>query len=343
MNPVKNEDKLYDAFVSYSVKDEDFVQQVLVPQLEPSGDAGSNPGHKLCLQHRDLPTSSSISDSFPGVAQLCAKHLLVVSRSYLETEWTQIKYALQDHKKLAPILILIEELSVLDLAAAPEFNLLMKAGPVLKWTDAGFWNKLRFYLPDASKNLRPPYMHSTLDPKQANQIPNSKRVEHTNWHYDGLLHNTSSNGSSSTSTRSTTVRLQGQQVNSSVEDTYQSVVNEHIYHTLEPQNEHSTVVDGTVYDSLCKLDVMLPNGQMVPATLVRNAHGRVIPLVEVNSRTLPHNNQGQIHQGVGSTSCSPPVSYNKILMQQNTPSPLPNTSSVSNPHQRSASNQRHFV
>ena len=47
-------------------------------------------------------------------------------------------------------------------------------------------------------------------------------------------------------------------------------MNEHIYHTLEPQNEHSAVVDGTVYDSLCKLDVMLPNGQMVPATLVRN-------------------------------------------------------------------------
>ena len=56
-------------------------------------------------------------------------------------------------------------------------------------------------------------------------------------------------------------------------------MNEHIYHTLEPQNEHSAVVDGTVYDSLCKLDVMLPNGQMVPATLVRNVHGRVIPLV----------------------------------------------------------------
>ena len=145
-HPVKNEDKLYDAFVSYSVKDEDFVLQVLVPQLEhDEGVSGSNPipSHKLCLQHRDLPTSSSISDSFPGVAQLCAKNLLVVSRSYLETEWTQIKYALQDHKKLQPILILIEELSVLDLAAAPEFNLLMKAGPVLKWTDAGFWNKLR--------------------------------------------------------------------------------------------------------------------------------------------------------------------------------------------------------
>ena len=130
--------------------------------------------------------------------------------------------------------------------------------------------------------------------------------------------------------RSTTVRLQGQQGNSSVEDTYQSVVNEHIYHTLEPQNEHSTVVDGTVYDSLCKLDVMLPNGQMVPATLVRNVHGRVIPLVEVNSRTLPHENQPNNSLG--------PVSYNKILMQ-NSPPPQ----NISNHRSSATTNQRHFV
>ena len=68
-------------------------------------------------------------------------------------------------------------------------------------TNSVSFDNFRFYLPDASKNLRPPYMHSTLDPKQPNQIQSSKRVEHTNWHYDGLLHNTSSNGSSSTSTR----------------------------------------------------------------------------------------------------------------------------------------------
>jgi hypothetical protein len=45
------------------------------------------------------------------------------------------------------------------------------------------------------------------------------------------------------------------------------------------------------YDTLGKLDVMLPNGQFVPATLVRNhANGRLVPLVEVvggGSRTLP--------------------------------------------------------
>lgn len=321
MNPTgKNEDKLYDAFVSYSVKDEDFVQQVLMSQLEHH-DIGS---YKLCLQHRDLPTSSSISDSFPGVSQLCAKHLLIVSRSYLETEWTQIKYALQDHKKLQPIMILLEELSSLDLAAAPEFNLLMKAGPILKWTDAGFWNKLRFYLPDAKRrtHLRPYDLQVGVEASSTKPPASSvaQRIEHTNWHYDGLLHNTSSNGSSSASTRSTTMHNQTQPHHQQqqprhnyIENTYQSVANEHIYHTLEPQQ--STLLDGTVYDSLCKLDVMLPNGQMVPATLVRNAQGKVIPLVEVNSQTLPHNNSSP----VTSTAAATGSAFNSRILLQNSP------------------------
>ena len=368
----RNEDKLYDAFVSYSIKDEDFVQQVLVPQMEHEADM---PSYKLCLQHRDLPTSSSISDSFPGVSQLCAKHLLVVSRAYLESEWTQIKFALQDHKKLQPILILLEELSSLDLAAAPEFNLLMKAGPVLRWTDAGFWNKLRFYLPDSSsrasqQNTRLGIQHhsymrnlnyhgdptSHVSPKPVRT--NKNAYSDTQWQYDGLLHGGGgSNGSSSTSTRSTTLAkpvvsvTAGQPTSTAIEagggrfnplqqhseDAYQSVVNEHIYHTLEPPTSElvsssgAAMVDGTVYDSLCKLDVMLPNGQMVPATLVRNASGRVIPLVEVNSQTLPHQQQQ-------SPSTSTPMSFasttkNRILMSSN-------TSSISSPR---SNNNRHFV
>lgn len=319
-----NPDKLYDAFVSYSVKDDDFVQQVLLPQLEHE-----EPVYKLCLQHRDLPTASSIADTFPGVSQLCTKHLLVVSRSYLESEWTQIKFALQDHSKWRPVIVLLEELSTLDLAAAPEFNLLLKAGPVLRWTDNSFWNKLRFYLPDTTRqSAYKRNLHSTglalrsstnSSPKPAEEAAGNKY--NSGWHYDGLLHHSGSNGSSSTSTRSTTLattstanpfsmtcepRLMANPMEAiqqaRMDDTYHTVMNEHIYHTLEPQNEAgvaTTTIDGSIYDSLCQLDVMLPNGQMVPATLVRNAHGRVIPLVEVNSQNMSqqqHQHQQQQQQ-----------------------------------------------
>jgi hypothetical protein len=44
-----------------------------------------------------------------------------------------------------------------------------------------------------------------------------------------------------------------------------------IYHTLEPGSE----------DDPATIEVMLPSGQLVPATLVRNATGRIVPLVQV--------------------------------------------------------------
>ena len=67
---------------------------------------------------------------------------------------------------------------------------------------------------------------------------------------------------------------------------------QHIYHTLDPDVVMSSggqAPQQPLYDTLGKLDVMLPNGQFVPATLVRsNVNGRVVPLVaEMNSQTLP--------------------------------------------------------
>ena len=51
---------------------------------------------------------------------------------------------------------MLEELSSLDLASAPELIPLLKAAgvAVLRWDEAGFWNKLRFYLPDVAPNNR---------------------------------------------------------------------------------------------------------------------------------------------------------------------------------------------
>ncbi|XP_040577098.1 toll-like receptor Tollo [Lepeophtheirus salmonis] len=306
-------DKLYDAFVSYSLKDEEFVHSILLPQLEARN---GNIGYKLCLQHRDLRSNTSIADTFPSASHLCCQHILIISKNYLETEWSQIKFVLP--KKWNPLMVMIEELSSLDLAAAPEFNLLTKTCPLVRWGETGFWNKLRFYLPDASEYRR----HCVSPPPELNGM---KYPAASGWHYDGLMN---SNNSSSTSTRSTVAggsprntdvgsddAIQilnnplenvrgwgGPGVHAVGEHTYQSIGSDthhhpvgggaadhqsHIYHTLEPLENHIQVDDGH-YDALGTLDVMLPNGQMVPATLVRNASGRIVPLVNAANKTMPH-------------------------------------------------------
>ena len=196
---------VYDAFVSYSIKDKEFVQQSLVPQLEQL-----EPSYSVCLQYRDLPSESSISDTFPGVSHLCAKHIFVVSRSYLDTEWTQIKFAMQDFsKKLKPVIILLEELSSLDLAANPEFNLLLKNSKKVSWNEAGFWNKLHYYLPDAksclSDSSSSPQHHSAFrqSTSPSNVVTgcrgfNNQQVP-SEWTYDTVI----PSNDSSASTRST--------------------------------------------------------------------------------------------------------------------------------------------
>ena len=417
LDPVgkSSQDKLYDAFVSYSHKDDDFVQQIIVPQLEHS-----DPSYKLCLQHRDLPNNSSIADSFPGVSHLCAKHILIVTRHYLESEWTQIKFAMQDlSKKFKPVIILVEELSSLDLAAAPEFNLLLKTGPLVCWNEAGFWNKLRFYLPDAQLKAYKRNINSTLKANSSTNAPVSAAgaahhhqqgsilagmsfplttqsaaaspaklqqqnghlkyhngsnntaagggaiVSNSNWNYDGILHS----NNSSTSTRST--EAQGSPRSSSncsdasgsstshrtnttgggghnsiqlvsnplaehhwtsphhqhagQDHTYQTIGgagleanSEHIYHTLEPGLAQGAGLQG--FDTLGKLDVMLPNGQFVPATLVRNKNGSVVPLVDVgvaSGGSSSGASAANAHNTMSSQSMQQQHDYGNALVEMN--------------------------
>ncbi|CAC5361598.1 unnamed protein product [Mytilus coruscus] len=51
------ENKMYDAFVSYSHKDEGFVLRELVQRLE------KNDGYKLCVHFRDFPIGACIADT----------------------------------------------------------------------------------------------------------------------------------------------------------------------------------------------------------------------------------------------------------------------------------------
>lgn len=77
--------------------------------------------------------------------------------------------------------------------------------------------------------------------------------------------------------------------------TYQTIpihntAGEPIYHTLEPDKTNT-------------IPVMLPNGRMVPATLVRHSNGRVMPLVQVST---PSASATTFTTTASSSSRSPP-------------------------------------
>ena len=75
-----NKETMYDACISYSISDEVFINQIFVPQLNTSDNY-----YRLCLQHRNLPPGTSLSETWTDVKSSCSHVVMVVSQAFLDT------------------------------------------------------------------------------------------------------------------------------------------------------------------------------------------------------------------------------------------------------------------
>ena len=330
-------EKPYDAFISYSTNDSDFIRQMLIPKLEHE-----DPGYHLFLQHRDVPSEASLVETLPNVLPLCSKLVMVVSSIYLELEWTKIAPVFRHHKPFRPVIIMLEQISSLEMAKSSDFFLLSQsAATVVEWNDPGLWTKVLFHLPcpsstSSSHRRNVPSLqdclvvNSEIDSLNSESLNRGVKYQSS---IGGLRNNENSlphrsatafrssprvkrdgSGSSGSNTSTTEIghftsgfsvdsprqpaarsKKAGLASNCSPllrhhhtrlspsENVYHTIggeASDPIYHTLEPQEQSSV----QQYDTLGKLDVMLPNGQFVPATLVRNhANGKLVPLVDLDS------------------------------------------------------------
>jgi len=78
--PMAERDKLFDAFISYSSKDEAWVRQVLATELERQ-----EPPFRLCLRYRDLPTGGTyLADTIVQASEASRRTVLVLSHHFLK-------------------------------------------------------------------------------------------------------------------------------------------------------------------------------------------------------------------------------------------------------------------
>ncbi|XP_023345104.1 toll-like receptor Tollo [Eurytemora carolleeae] len=112
--------------ISCSSADQLFLQQAFLPNL------------KKC----DIKFRVGVS---PPSYSSASKLVLLVSQVYLETEWSKVRSV---HLSSSPIIVLLEEITSLQLAQVPEFNILLGTSLVLRWAESGFWPKFLFYLTD---------------------------------------------------------------------------------------------------------------------------------------------------------------------------------------------------
>ncbi|XP_030639454.1 toll-like receptor 13 [Chanos chanos] len=144
-----DEEVKFDAFVSFSSRDEAWVLGEMATRLEEQG----HPRLKLCLHHRDFEVGKGIVDNIADCVYSSRCTVCVISRRYLHSDWCSLEMRVATHRLLAEqnhrlILIFLEHISPFGLSAFHRLAKLMQSRTYLDWPeDEGervqFWDRLR--------------------------------------------------------------------------------------------------------------------------------------------------------------------------------------------------------
>lgn len=143
-----DKNRLYDAYITYSLQDEHFVNQILANTLE------NDVGYRMCLHYRDFNSNTYIADTIIEAVESSKRAILVLSRNFLYNEWSRFEVKSAIHEVLKRrrklIFILYGNLPRRDIDA--DMRMYLKTNTCIEWDDKKFWQKLRIAMPHIRKN-----------------------------------------------------------------------------------------------------------------------------------------------------------------------------------------------
>ena len=137
--------KIYDAFISYSGDDYQWVVNTLQRRLE-----NHYPPYKLCLHHRDFQVGALIQENIFKSVDHSKRMLMVLSPSFAKSGWCLLEFRFAHQKVLEDrtnylIIILFDDVDMADLDE--EIKLYMRTNTFVRVSDERFWQKLFYAMP----------------------------------------------------------------------------------------------------------------------------------------------------------------------------------------------------
>jgi len=145
--------KPYDAFLSYSHHDEDFVEKVLLPGLE-SEENLKEEQYKCLIHTRDWKVGDMISDQIIESVDSCRRTIIVLSVGYIKSTWSKLEFQAAHAKAMKEktqrvIIILHGEKPDKD-HLDEDLKKYFVSNTFIDTQDPWFWKKLRYALPKKS-------------------------------------------------------------------------------------------------------------------------------------------------------------------------------------------------
>ncbi|GAB6024632.1 hypothetical protein CHUAL_009774 [Chamberlinius hualienensis] len=173
-----DKNKRFDAFISFSQEDEEFVSSQLVPGLEEN-----EPFYKLCIHQRDWLAGEWIPDQIIRSVQDSRRTIVVLSKNFIKSVWGRLEFKTAHHQALQDRTNRIIILVFGDLPPAsemdPELKMYVKFNTYLQWGDDWFWQKLRYAMPHCpvrSSSILPQSFKSLKDPRKQRKSGDPNRM-----------------------------------------------------------------------------------------------------------------------------------------------------------------------
>ncbi|KPP56472.1 Toll-like receptor 6-like, partial [Scleropages formosus] len=154
---LKNAIFKYHAFISYSQKDSEWVDNQLVPNLEAAQ-------FSLCIHERDFVPGDWIIDNIINCVERSYKTLFVLSHNFVQSEWCNYELFFAQHRAMSIqqdslVFILLEPIPTDSLPKKfLKLRTLLRQQTYLEWhkderKQQVFWVSLRSMLKTADKNM----------------------------------------------------------------------------------------------------------------------------------------------------------------------------------------------